>query len=146
LYNCFPIMRFSRAGSLPLSKVGCEHLSWQSKLALEHKSTLVSIERSLKEGLIQPTKVTEMLQTQDWLGTESLYRQKEAFSPGKAEVGAEKGEPFERFPRMFSESPVRGFRRGYYAPWTKSHFDLNQHLTPTDNRSAKQLMRESMCI
>ncbi len=101
-----------------------------------------SIERSLKEGLIQPTRVTEMLQTQDWLSTESFYKKKETFSPQKSEVSADKGEPFERFPRMFSESPMRGFRRGYYAPWTRSNFELNQYLTPTDNKSVKQLMRE----
>lgn len=85
-----------------------------------------------------------MMQTQDWLSTESLYRQKEAFSPGKAGEKAEEGQPFERFPRMFSESPVRGYRRGYYAPWTRSHFELNQYLAPTDNKSVKQLMRERM--
>jgi len=37
----FPLMKFSRGGSLPLSKVGSDHRSWQSKLALEHRSNLV---------------------------------------------------------------------------------------------------------
>ncbi len=98
----------------------------------------------MKEGLIQPMKVTEMMHVRDWMGTESFQKHKESFSPGKEEESAEKGEPFERFPRMFSESPVVGFRRGYNAPWAQSQFELNQYLTPTDNKSIKQIMRERM--
>lgn len=90
-------------------------------------------------------KVSEMMQMRDWMGTESFHKQKESFSPGKSMESVEIGEPFERFPRMFSESPVIGYRRGYNAPWTKSQFELNQYLTPTDNKSIKQIMRERMC-
>ena len=100
------------------------------------------MERSIKEGLIQPTKVAEMVRTRDWMQTESFGKKKEVFSPVQYEKRAENGEPFERFPRMFSDSPVTGYRRGYYAPWTRSQFELIQYLEPTDNKSIKQLMRE----
>lgn len=83
-----------------------------------------------------------MLQTKDWMEADRTQIRREEGSPLRYAGVTSAEDPFERFPRMLNDGAVHGFRRGYYAPWTRSSFELTQHLTPTDNKSVRQVIKE----
>ena len=74
---------------------------------------------------------------------ESHRKGKETFSPDRLRKAGLSEEPYERFPNVFSDSPVRGMRRGYNAPWAIPKLDLTTDGVPIETKSNRRLFQES---
>ena len=138
-------MKFARAKLTPLHRIGAEHLSWKRQMALETRSNLVyflssSLERSFQAGIISAAQVTSLIQPSDCLPLEGFKKGKVTFSPqrqGRA-VG-QSLEPYQHFPTVFEDSPVKGSRRGYNAAWTLPQLSLSQEISNRDLRSPRRI-------
>lgn len=140
-------MKFAQAKLTPLHRTGPEHQALKSKMVLEARSNLVyfppsSLERSFRAGLVSAAQVTSLIQPSDCLPLEGFRQGKVTFSPLERTEVVRK-EPYQHFPSVFQDSPVRGSRRGYDAVWTLPKLNLSQELSPTDLRSPRRILLET---
>jgi len=140
-------MKFAQAKLTPLNRTGPEHLALKSKMALETRSHLVyfppsSLERSFQAGLVSAAQVTSLIQQSDCLPLEGFRKGKVTFSPLK-QAAAQRTEPYQHFPNVFADSPVRGSRRGYDAAWTLPKLSLSQEISLTDLRPPRRVLLEA---
>lgn len=142
-------MKFARAQHTPLHRIGPEHQSLKSQMMLETRSHLVysppsSLERSFQAGLISAAQVTSLIQQSDCLPLEGFKKGKVTFSPLKQQgsrTAALNTKPYQHFPTVFEDSPVKGSRRAYNAEWTLPKLSLSQEISNSDLKSPRRKWR-----